>query len=61
MCNCCQARLRDLRMKNDYRHEKRVVNVHWVKDCLAQKTLLLPSETHIVDWKVTLRRGDDNS
>ena len=45
-----QARLRELRFQPTYRFEKRVVNLKWVQDCIAQEQLVIPTKAHIVKW-----------
>lgn len=38
-----ETRLRELRLHQNYRHEKRVVSPKWIFDCLNEKKLLIPS------------------
>lgn len=46
-----RMRLRELRFLPDYRFEKRIVNLTWIYDCITHRKLIVPEESHLVQWR----------
>ena len=43
-----QLKIRYLRTLEDYRHEKRLVNIHWVNQCILLSSILPVDEKYAV-------------